>query len=457
MRGDELRPIIDELAYLIKQRSVKSTGPKADVIYFRTDIVNKREREVYDVPLELLRYRKDNGRIISDVLSYEKQNNLQLDEKEESAQKVLLQFLREKDPEKTKTLKNSIKKQGQIEPVIITCDGFLINGNRRRMVLEELKQEDPSKYTTMRAIILPGKSDPEEGGPPTIQEIELLENRYQFQKDGKSDYTNLDRALSIRRKEGIGISLEVQLRDDSDYAHLSEKEFNKIIKKYKDDFLEPLDLIDEYLNDLNRSGEYSSISKGPNDKDGRWQAFLDLSNFYNKTLKDDKKRNEINVEEIEIGEIKANCFKIIRKKRINGINKKLHDIMRDMPKLLKNPESKQKLALLDNIDFSEFGAKDHINETNAEVDFKELDNKWSGKYGSKFQSSLIPAYDFLSKKGEELRPLDIIEQVLNKLEKIDVTNIKNDDINKFCTTAGNVVKLADSLKKEVWEMKRKGR
>ena len=92
------------------------------------------------MPVELLRYRKDNGRIASDVMNYEKLNG-PLDEKDTDAQEIIGKFLAAKDPEKMEILTSSIAHIGQSEPAIITADGFLINGNRRKMVLDELRKQ----------------------------------------------------------------------------------------------------------------------------------------------------------------------------------------------------------------------------------------------------------------------------------------------------------------------------
>lgn len=111
-----------------------------------------------------------------------------LDEKDDQAQEVIARFLEEKDPEKTEALRRSIMHAGQLEPAIITCDGFLINGNRRKMVMDKLHREFPQneEFAYMKVVILPGKD--EKGGPPTLLEIEKIENRYQLQSDGKSEY-----------------------------------------------------------------------------------------------------------------------------------------------------------------------------------------------------------------------------------------------------------------------------
>ena len=63
---------------------------------------------------------------------------------------------------------------------------------------EDLYEEPRRRNMRQWVVILPGGDD--EGGPPTIKEIEQIENRYQLQSDGKSEYTNFDRAISIQEK-----------------------------------------------------------------------------------------------------------------------------------------------------------------------------------------------------------------------------------------------------------------
>ncbi len=60
----------------------------------------------------------------------------------------------------------------------------------------------------MKVVILPDIEA--DGGPPTIREIEQVENRCQLQKSGKSEYYDFDKALSIREKISKGMSLEDQ-------------------------------------------------------------------------------------------------------------------------------------------------------------------------------------------------------------------------------------------------------
>ena len=253
------REIIDDFAKAINERKQTGAAPSKAVINFREDKTNGIEREIYEVPLELLRYRKDNGRISSDVLSYEKTSLGTLNEIEAETQELLKEFLYKEDPENTEILYKAIKKEGQSEPAIITCDGFLINGNRRKVVIERLHKEDPTKYNTMKVVILPGKGDP--GGPPTIKEIDMLENRYQLQQDGKSEYSGINKAISMRQKEKRGISIEEQLMDDPRCAGLSvnSKEFKKILADHYRDYLLPLDKCDAYLSVLDSYRLFSCL------------------------------------------------------------------------------------------------------------------------------------------------------------------------------------------------------
>jgi len=266
------REIVSDFAKEIKKRRERGPVPKTHLIDFRHDFQAKKDRDVYFVPLELLRYRKDNGRIASDVLSYEKHFG-RLDQKSEKAQEIIRGFLEQKDKEKTEELKRSIEHDTQREPAIITCDGFLINGNRRKMVLEMLNGEAGApRFATMKVVILPGED--EEGGPPTLLEIEQIENRYQLQSDGKAEYYAFDMALSMQRKIERGMSLGEQLKDDPQYAGLDKKEFDRAVEKIKTEFLGPLECIERYLERLSREGLYNTVSTGLGDPEGRWQAFL---------------------------------------------------------------------------------------------------------------------------------------------------------------------------------------
>jgi hypothetical protein len=328
------REIIQDFAKEIKERRLPTAKPSKEVINFRDDKVAQTERDVYKVPIEILRFRKYNGRIASDVLHYERERGL-LDEKDEDAQKIIRKFLEKKDPEKTRVLKKSLLHAGQEQAAIITCDGFLINGNRRKMVMDKLHTEYPQneRFSYMKVVILPGEREP--GGPPTLLDIEKLENRYQLQSDGKSEYYGFDRALSIKRKIELGFSLEDQIKDDPQFAGASEKQLKIAVKSFEKNYLEPLACVERYLKQFGREGLYRTISTGMGDPEGRWQAFIDYSSTYKKFFRNKKQLFGLGIHENDIGAIEEAAFDIIRLRVVPNMPK-VHLIMRDLPKYCVN-------------------------------------------------------------------------------------------------------------------------
>jgi len=105
------REIIEDFAKEIRARRVQTAKPSKTVINFRTDVKDGIERTVWRVPIGILRYRKDNGRIASDILDYET-NKRPLDEKDDESQVVIAKFLEDKDPEKTAVLRSTIMHAG---------------------------------------------------------------------------------------------------------------------------------------------------------------------------------------------------------------------------------------------------------------------------------------------------------------------------------------------------------
>ncbi|PLX09479.1 MAG: hypothetical protein C0596_02790 [Marinilabiliales bacterium] len=308
---EKYRPVHSSLKTKIDSLKENAAPPQKDVIDFRNNFIKNQESDIYELPFSELLFRKENGRIKAEVASHERLNG-EIDELSNEGQEVLKEFLAKSDPEKKEILKQQIKKKGQRQPAIITCDGFLINGNRRKMVFEELyndSHKDP-RFLNMRVIILPENI--------TEFEIKRLENSYQLQDEGKSEYHGLNRALTLRNNEEDNYSLESQILDDPQHADKTGAELKKAVKELKAKYLNPLFCVDKYLETFNREGIYTSISEGAGDKEGRWQAFVDYSSFYFSTLDNPLKRNELGIKESEVGLIENAIFKIIRKRNLDS-------------------------------------------------------------------------------------------------------------------------------------------
>ena len=135
--------------------------------YFSTDGKGKRIRYSgdvktfieYEIPMDLIIYNVENGRIASLVKSYEREHSSLNPEKEEDA-KQIAQFLYDSNDTANKKTRKNIIENGQLETGIITCDGVLVDGNRRvslmRQILEDssLSPAERARCEKFRAIVL---------------------------------------------------------------------------------------------------------------------------------------------------------------------------------------------------------------------------------------------------------------------------------------------------------------
>jgi hypothetical protein len=445
------REIIDDFADEIQSRKFPGPKPAKTVIDFRTDRKDGRERDILYVPIDLLRYRKDNGRISSDVLHYERACG-KLVETDEKAQKQIEEFLRAKDETKTKELLALIGNEGQRDPAIITCDGFLINGNRRKMVMEELHHKHPEdeRFKYMKVVILPGRDSKDDGGPPTLLEIEEIENRYQLQSEGKAEYYQFDKALSMRRKIDFGMSLEQQLRDDPRYKGLDKNEFNKALKEAKESFLKPLECIDRYLEYLGRGGLYGTVSTGVGDREGRWQAFLDYYKSVYCKLENDRKRIQLGIAEDQIGEVEDIAFKIIRVRELAGLPK-VHKIMRDLPKWLSRYDARKELFKLAEVAL-DLPEEKKCGSDGKEYDARTIDKLWAGTYADKIAKQVKKAQEYYQYKKGQDTPLTLLEAALAKInhESMDPHALNVADISRAKQFVQQIRQRLNGLQSELY-------
>ena len=354
------RPIDDNLENEIQNSKSEGPKPTTYIIPFRDWQTQNFAQKVWWINTKLLRFRKDNGRIEMDVDSYELIRPLSDTDKDD--QLIIRDFLTKQDRILNRTLKNEIRKNGQLDPAVITADGFLINGNRRKMILDELYEEtQDSKYENMKVVILPGKMNVDDelknrGGPPTIKEIEQLESRYEEQSDGKAKYSQFNKALSMRRKIKRGYTLDQQMVDNSEYAHLqyNSKDFNKAKNTLEDTLLKPLYSIDEYL-DINETPKLYTIVEN------KWDVFKEYYLNLGKKLDDPSLWIKYNIEEEDIYTIKEIAYKIIKTDDTRDIGRK-SAVMRNLLKIIKIQESKKRLEQMNDLVDFDIPEEDKFNE-----------------------------------------------------------------------------------------------
>ena len=450
IQQDAPREIVDDFAKEIAEKRIETSAGEKTRINFRDGVRRNREEKVYHVPLGLLRYRKENGRISAAVKTHERLVGT-LDPKDEDAQMKLGSFLRNMGPEKTEELKRLLQADGQREPGIATADGFLVNGNRRKLALTELGKANrgDDQFKTMKVVILPGRDDP--GGPPTLREIEQIENRYQLQDEGKAEYSGFDAALSMRDKEEKGYTLEEQLRDDPKYRNLEEKRFNAEVKRRRDEVFEPLRLVDEYLEAIGRRGEYTLVAHTGRGGEGRWQAFLDLAKYFSCKVSTVAGLEKIGLDHSgEAARVLQAAYATIRLRDVPTFGK-LHDIMRQVPKMCRG--GKEHLLDLEHKVKHKLSDEELVDERGEPLPEREIEARWRSKYESEITRQLVKAREDSDDTKKRSAPVELLAEARDKLRhrNMVVGRINMNELETAIQLAQEIRDLGEGLRKQIWD------
>ena len=400
---------------------VKSpTGDKASIPY-RDWMEERKQVEVFKVPIEYCRYRLENGRISIETSSYSVTTK-PLDQDSPEDQEKIAEYLND-DKKNNEILKTLLRKDGQTAVAVITADGYLINGNRRKLILGQLfneKKEEKFKY--IKVVILPGSEDPES---PTIRDIAMLEYRYQVQSDGKSDYSDMAKALTTRNNMLKGLELEQMLRDDPQYSNLPDKAFKNDLKKFERDTIGTLKVVDEYLIQNKIKGNYKMIQS-------RWDSFKELNQRVFSRVEDDGYLDKYDIQEDEIGEFKEAAFNIMKLKNPKIINKSRHsDFVRQINTWVKNSKD-------DFLKISEVGdVSDDI------TDPQERETEWEHTKSEEVENLVKKVHALTNKKIEQEGPINKLQDILRML---DHKYLEEDKISRMpIDELDTAIKLTNSI------------
>lgn len=216
----------------------------------------RMDLQTYRLPLDFTYYNIKNGRFAAEYVDLVKNEGRELDPKDTEDSKKIQSLLFELDPKQSRILEKDLQQYGQKDPGIITYDGFVINGNRRRSVLEELGSLGHSEFKFIEVARL----------PPNVssQDLWKLEAGIQLSKNVQVEYGPINELLKF--KEGIEAGLTPIEIANSLYGGFKEKD---ILDK-----LEQLKLIIEYLNYIGEPGVFNRAK-------GIHEHFIDLRNVLN--------------------------------------------------------------------------------------------------------------------------------------------------------------------------------
>lgn len=217
--------------------------------------------EVFRIPTSVLRFNFNNTRIRAELEGIMHDNGVNLNpdsaEQQSSVEKILLESKSIGEME-TQKLREDLERRGQLDPVISTADGVLIDGNRRLAIFRSLAREDATKkdFSEMDVSVLPADA--------TTDDLKELEMRIQMSHNFRLQYLSINAALEFRDlHRNLGWTLE----------RIEELTLRQFRKTVIEDMIEIVDLIDEYLNAIPPQGKYakhySLLKKG-------WESFHNL-------------------------------------------------------------------------------------------------------------------------------------------------------------------------------------
>lgn len=228
--------------------------------------------QVYKIPINYLIYNIRNGRFAAELLAKEERLNRKLDASVAEDAKMIQDLLLKQNESETEALKDDLRRNGQLDPGIITFDGAVINANRRMAILSLLfDQAREPKFQYLNVARLPQNVDE--------KDLWRIEAGLQFAKDFRLEYGPVNELLKL--KEGINRGLTPK--------DISRSLLGRYTPKKVDEKLEILKLIESYLEFIGKPGEYYLVQDERN-----VEKFNSLQSIVVAPLKrNDKNKSEI--------------------------------------------------------------------------------------------------------------------------------------------------------------------
>lgn len=149
--------------------------------------------DVYAIPIDLLYYNDQNGRINTTYMKFKSENGLLAPEPGDSEyNNIFEKLIYESNSQALKETIASIKAKTQQEPAVVLSDGRVIDGNRRFTALRMINREMNISQTLNAVILhldLNSKND--------IKLIKEMELDLQFGKEERVNYDPIDRIFDV--------------------------------------------------------------------------------------------------------------------------------------------------------------------------------------------------------------------------------------------------------------------
>jgi hypothetical protein len=393
---------------------------------------------VYQIPLELLVYNRHNGRIESEMLTWEFEHDVGEKDYTDEVHHRIETFLWETNVARNEQTLKDLRAKQQQRPGIVSLDGVIIDGNRRAMLLNKI---DTNGF--FEAVILPDEYYENQ------KEIVRLETQYQIGEDSKLDYGPLEKYLKVKR---LHLTLGYDVVEVAQMMSESEGEVDRL--------LAIMDLMDDYLAHIDCPNLYNMLKE----RDGSTKEGMFVDLFQDlKRLDNGRAQLQRPFDQLDVLELRTIQFDHIR----HGNGGDLFESGKDYRQISHDSSGRQSFFAFEEI-WKKFSETHEHNIDPINSDVGSLDDyiARNPQFGSRIESAEAREDEWKSKAKDVLKnnfyqssikleaqkdvdePRKLLERALAALSKVDVDGpgFLNDTTN-----AGLVKELGSIL----WDMKKR--
>ncbi len=391
--------------------------------------------DAYRIPLNLLVYNPYNGRIGSEVKSFERQYH-RLNPEDPADIKIIEGFLWKSKVNANEATMHSLLKDHQKQFGIVTASGMIIDGNRRACLLNKLWRDDEINANDKQhcqfflAIILPQDADK--------KEIIRLETTYQMGEEAKLDYNPIEKYLKC------GDLIE---------AGFNESEIASFMNITRADvlmYLRVLKLMNDYLETYGYEGIYTQLSGEDSfqklDTALRGYTSGGVTGMWDYDIENDvSDLKSISFDYIRLGLLQTDFRDIFRKPTATNRSSSFFackDIWEDfVTRHFDIVESATEQPVRD------------IIEKNPNADLTKLlrarDNAWINQVREQMESNFKASKDRLSNKQNAAAPVQLLNKALSALSSIDISqdSFLHDPLVR--TILGQIEDLTESFREKL--------
>lgn len=383
-----------------KLQEIRSSWDKIGTV----KVPGRGTQDVYKIPLQYLSYNPYNTRFLAQSKTLEKTLGRDLrDDDPEDVKKIEDFIWKEKEAKNSSTI-DSLIKDGQLVPGVVTIDGVILSGNRRFRLLNEITR-NPEKYAAgnanidslyyFEAAILPEELDKKE----TIK----YESFYQYGAEDKADYDPIQKYIAAKDQALLGYS-DKDIADH--FRNLTGGKPNKI-----KEWLEVYDLMEEYLDYIGEEGIYTAL-------EGREEAFLQLRTVY-KSFSNSRGSGSVewDFDENDLADLKCRFYDYIR------MNLPTHNF-RLFKTAFKSREDWKKFNTSVEKGLKEVHPFEEYRKSYEDLSVEEISQRRNRDYQENNAEMLKNLYTKLNgtfaERAMQDTPLEITSQILAKIKKLNI-------------------------------------